>query len=186
MDRHRPSPMRTTLYFIIVTGLLFVVPQVIVAQPDTLTHSKTAFSKGSKQVTASYGYGQGNLLQNRNVIGIQAGYYLANRLMVGVAGSLMREWIDNLNSGNKFSAGPVVRYQFTASRLSPFAQLSYQLGNPVLGLPNRQAVFVTPGVNLALLAQVRLEASYSLLFIPSSEWIGQPQIGATILLGTNR
>lgn len=169
-----------------MAALLCTAPQVIVAQQSASTYSQTAFSEGSKQFTVSYGYSQGSLLQNRNVIGINAGYYVANRLMVGVAGSLMREWLGELNTGTKFSAGPLVRYQFTASRLSPFAQLAYQLGNPTVDPTRHQAVLFTPGVNLALLAQVRIEASYSFLFIPNRERIGQPQLGATILFGNKR
>lgn len=166
--------------------LIVALSQQLIAQSITSDSAGTAFRKGSQQLTISYGYGRGNLLRNRSIIQIQAGYYIANRLMVGVAGSTMREWIGELHIDNKFSAGPFIRYQFTSSRLSPFAQLDYQLGNPTVDPTRHQALIFTPGVNLALFSQVRLEASYGLLFIPNNEQIGQPQLGATILFGNKR
>ncbi|MFD2935201.1 hypothetical protein [Spirosoma flavum] len=178
--------MKTAPYFYLVIFLFVTIPPQTIAQQLTLSSSRTAFGKGSEQLTVTYGYGRGSLAENRSVIQIQAGYYVANRLLIGVAGSMMRKWIGELHTDNKFSAGPLVRYQFTSSRLSPFAQLAYQLGNPTLDPTRHQAVMFTPGVNLALLSQVRIEASYGFLFIPSRERIGQPQLGATILFGSKR
>ncbi|ADB37755.1 hypothetical protein [Spirosoma linguale] len=176
--------MKTASYpYLIIFLLVTTVSHQLIAQQLTSSSTSTALSKGSKQLTISYGYGRGNLAQNRSVTQIQAGYYVVNRLLIGVAGSMMREWIGEFNTDNKFSAGPLVRYQFTSSRLSPFAQLVYQLGNPTVDPTRNQAVVFTPGVNLALLSHVRIEASYGFLFIPNIERIGQPQLGATILFG---
>lgn len=178
--------MRTTIYLCLTFFSLATIPQQLIAQQLMLSNTATAFSKGSQQLTVNYGYGRGNLAANRSVTQIQAGYYVANRLLIGVAGSMMREWIGEFHTNNKFSVGPFARYQFTSSRLSPFAQLAYQLGNPTTYPGRHQAVVFTPGINLALFSQVRLEASYGFLFIPSVERIGQPQLGATILFGNKR
>ena len=178
--------MKTAPYLCLLIFLSVTIPQQLIAQQVTSSNTSTAFSKGSQQLTASYGYGQGNLAKNRSVTQIQAGYYVANRLLIGVVGSMMREWIGEFHTDNKFSVGPLVRYQFTSSRLSPFAQLAYQLGNPTVAPTQHQAVIFTPGVNLALFSQVRIEASYGFLFIPNRERIGQPQLGAAILFGNKR
>jgi hypothetical protein len=178
--------MRTAPNLCLLLCLFLTIPRQLIAQKLTSSSPTTAFSKGSQQLTLSYGYGRGNLARNRSVTQIQAGYYVANRLLIGVAGSMMREWIGDLHTDNSFSAGLFVRYQFTSRRLSPFAQLAYQLGNPIVDPTRHQAVVLTPGVNWALFSQIRLEASYGLLVIPSRERIGQAQLGATILLGTKR
>lgn len=180
------SSMKNAIDLYLTIFLLTTIPLQLIAQQPTLNSTDIAFRKGSQQLTISYGYGQGNLVENRSVTQIQAGYYVANRLLVGVAGSMMREWIGEFHTDNRFSAGPLVRYQFTSSRLSPFAQLAYQLGNPTVDPTRHQAVVFTPGINLALFSQVRIDASYGFLFIPNRERIGQPQLGATILFGNKR
>ncbi|MVM41642.1 hypothetical protein GO730_34845 [Spirosoma sp. HMF3257] len=145
--------MKTAPYLCLIT-----IPRQLIAQQLTSRSTSTALRKGCRQLIVSYGYGRGNLIENRSVVQIQAGYYVANRLLIGVAGSMMREWIGELHTANKFSAGSFVRYQFTSSRLSPFAQLVYQPGDPTIVPTRHQAVVFTPRVNLALLSQVRIEA----------------------------
>ncbi len=178
--------MKTAAYLCLIIFFLAIITQQLSAQQISSSSTNTALRKGSQQLTISYGYGRGNLVQNRSVTQIQAGYYVADRLLIGVVGSMMREWIGELHTDNKFSAGPLVRYQFTSSRLCPFTQLAYQLGNPTVNPTRHQAVVFTPGVSLALLSQVRIEASCGLLLIPKREQIGQLQLGATILLGNKR
>ena len=175
--------MKTVFYYWLTTFLLIAFPQAIRAQNSGLITKENAFLKGTKQLTITYGYGQGELVKNRSVSQIQAGYYVADRLMIGVTGSLMKEWLGEIRSKNRFSGGPLVRYHFTSSRLSPFAALAYQLGKPVISPTANQALIVTPGLNFALLPAIRLEASYSLLFVPVREQIGQAQVGATVLFG---
>jgi hypothetical protein len=181
-----PDMKAVYYYFCLTCFLLVAFPQLVRAQTPGLRTKGNAFSKGTTQFTATYGYGQGELVKNRSVSQIQAGYYVADRLMIGLTGSLMKEWLGEIRSNNRFSGGPLIRYQFTGSRLSPFVALAYQLGKPVMNPTANQAIIVTPGVNFALVPAIRLEASYSLLFVPVHEQVGQAQIGATVLFGSRR
>ena len=77
-----------TVYYLCLTGFLLVaLPQHIMAQQLGLSSPGTAFTKGAKQFTMTYGYGQGQLVKNRSVTQIQAGYYVVDRLMIGITGS---------------------------------------------------------------------------------------------------
>ncbi|GAB3699905.1 hypothetical protein GCM10027592_26390 [Spirosoma flavus] len=179
--------MKTILHTCSISFLFVLLPlQIIAQQVIDSGNPRTAFRKGTEQITITYGYSRGSLVNNRSVTQIQAGYYVANRIMIGLAGSLMKEWLGELSSKNMFSGGPLIKYQFTASRLSPFATLAYQFGKPTINPTVNQALLFTPGVNFALFPAVRLEASYSLLFVPTKERISQPQIGATILFGNKQ
>ena len=174
--------MKTIVYLRLVGILLGLITQIGFAQQVSSSYWKTAFKKGTEQITLSYGYGSGYLVQNRSVTKLQAGYYVANRLLVGVGSSLAREWLGEAHTEGQFSVGPLVRYQITSSRLSPFAEVTYQFGRPTPA--HNQAAMFTSGINFGLLPQIRLEADYC--FVLLHEGIGQLQIGATILLGTKR
>lgn len=178
--------MKTIVYLCLSVWFAAFTTQPARAQQPVDRHSNNVFDKGTGQLSITYGAGRGLLLSNLNGIDLQAGYYVAHRLLIGVTGSLINEWASDWQLQPTFSAGPFVRYQFSATRLSPFVALAYQLGRPTVSPTVNQAVSISPGVNFALLPPLRLEASYRLLVLPPGDQFGYPQLGATFLFGLKR
>jgi len=180
------KPILLTLFFI-----FFLISQLS-AQLVTYTPPQTNFSKGSWQVGLRDGYQGGILIGNRNTLQLHADYYLVNQLAVGISGTWAREGT-SYAAFHDLTVGPYVRYQFTATRLSPFVDLSYQVGKRISGDEkvftdeslNMQSSQISPGVSIGVTRFLRAEVSYHFQWIYLSNWteyIGQPQLGITYLL----
>ncbi|MVM34273.1 hypothetical protein GO755_29855 [Spirosoma sp. HMF4905] len=179
--------MKRFFYLCLIGIFSCVITQTVFAQKPVLANTKTTFSKGSWQIGLKDGYGSSPILGNRNTAQLTAGYYVANRLLIGLAGSYTRELSEYVINRNLVSLGPLVRYQFISGRISPYAELSYQLGRR--GTNTEQLVSFTPGLSIGLLAGLRLDLSYNFqyshldlgynLFGEASR---QPQIGISYLI----
>ncbi len=102
------------------------------AQTRTNSPYRDSFNKGNWQVGIRDGRVGGNLIGKRNTLQLHSGYYLAKQLAVGLSGTWGREGFRNY-AFHDITAGPYLRYQFTATRLSPFIDLSYQFGKRLAG-----------------------------------------------------
>lgn len=184
--------MKNSLYLsLLAISMSFQVQQAY-AQKATSDQSRTTFQAASWQLGLKDGYGQGNLLKNRNSLQLHAGYFLVKQLAVGLNATWSKEWVNNFNYYDLL-AGPYVRYQFTTTRFSPFLEASYQVGKRSSGEGSSisypsvamQSTQISPGVSIGLSRSIRLELSYGLqwvYFSNNSQSFGQPQIGLTYLL----
>ena len=137
------------------------------------------------------GFSQGNLLKNRNSVQLQAGYYLIKGLLLGFDATWSKEWAGDFNY-NDLSIGPYVRYHFTATRISPFIDVSYQAGQRFSGNGSAitypkvpmQTTQITPGISFGITNSLRIETSYGFQWVylsNSTQSLGQAQIGLTYL-----
>jgi hypothetical protein len=115
------------------------------------------------------------------------GYYIADRLLIGLASSYTRELAEPVLNKNVFSVGPLIRYQFISGRISPFTELSYQFGRRHTSL--EQSLSFTPGLSIGLLAGLRLDLGYNFQYINSGYFEGganQPQVGINYLFASRQ
>lgn len=162
--------------------------------------NRNSFSKGSWQVGLRDGRTGGNLIGNRNTLQLHSGYFIANQLAVGLSGTWGREGTGSF-AYHDVTVGPYLRYQLTATRVSPFVDLSYQFGRrlasegsaSIFGSgftfadPTVQSAQISPGVSLGIAYLLRAELNYHFQWITNgfgTEYIGQPQVGLTYLLVT--
>lgn len=137
-----------------------------------------SFRRGGVLIGVKDGYGRGELFEHRNLMQLYTGYFVTDRLSVGLAGSIVKEWYENYQTRPMFSGGPFARYQFTRTRLSPFLDVNYQIGQTYVGFSHQ--ILVTPGVSIWLIAGLRLDINYGLQWIDvgrNGGMIGQPQAG---------
>lgn len=150
------------------------------------------FRKGSWQVGVRDGYQGGLLIGNRNTLQGQAGYYLINQLAVGLSGTWAREGVRTA-AFHDLTVGPYARFQITPTRLSPFVDLSYQVGRRISGNETAftfsslslSSAQVSPGISVGVTPYLRAELSYHFQWLSVDNWsayIGQPQLGVTYLL----
>ena len=156
-----------------------------------------SFSKGSWQAGTRVGRQGGNLIGTRNTLQLHAGYYLINKLAVGLSTTWAREGPKSFTGPYAFqdvTAGPYLRYQFTRTRLSPFIDASYQIGRRMAGegfTSGNQAVstgYISPGISVGVTPFLRAEINYHFQWITNgyrTGYIGQPQVGLTYLFAKN-
>lgn len=162
-------------------------------EPTAAETKQRAFGQRSWQVGVQGGYSQGNLLRNYASGQLYAGYFLADKFMIGLAGILTREWVDDLDQ-QRIGIGPVVRYQATRSRVSPFLEVSYQIGRQSINFgsaPGRSvntvhSGSVTPGLSLRVLSSLRADLSYR--FQRDGRYMNQfqPQVGLNYAVARKR
>lgn len=182
--------MKPSLALYLVGLVAGLCTQPTFAQKSAFDHSQSKFAAGSWQFGVKGGYGKGNLVRDRSGLHLHSGYYVANKLMVGLGAAWSREWTEQV-SVNDLSAGPFARYQFTTTRCSPFVEASYQFGQRSSTYPGSvdttiQAGYISPGLSIRLFNQLRADISYSIQFSPRSSYtesFGQAQIGFTYLVG---
>ena len=135
----------------------------------------------------------GNLIGTRNTLQLNAGYYVANQLAIGLSGTWGREGAGSI-AYHEITAGPFLRYQITATRISPFIDLSYQFGKRLAGegftfmYPPIQSGQISPGVSVGVTPFLRAEINYHFQWVRignGAEYIGQPQFGLTYLFAKN-
>lgn len=184
--------MKTYLYFALMGLLTSLQTPQAYSQNMIREQPHTTFKAGSWQVGLKEGYGQGNLAKNRNSLQVNTGYYLISRLLLGINATWSKEWLGDFNF-HDLSAGPYVRYHFTATRISPFIDASYQIGRRSAGAGSSitypsvslQSTQLAPGLNFGLTNALRIDVSYGLqwTYFPSnSQSFGQAQLGLAYLL----
>lgn len=104
----------------------------------------------------------------RHLYGLRAGYFALDRTLVGVKAHYLRSNSDW--GGEWLTAGPLLRYQFTRTRVSPFVELAYAWGRTWAGGrgapgfdPHVQYASFAPGLNVRLGPYLRLETALELL-----------------------
>ncbi|QHV99407.1 hypothetical protein [Spirosoma endbachense] len=183
--------MKALLLLVLINTLVGANTPVVYAQQTSSVSPPLPFRKGSWQVGLKDGYGGSPLLGHRNTVYLQAGYYIANRLLIGFGGSYGREVPDidqaiglSIQDKGIVALGPLIRYQLSSGRLSPYTELSYQYGRHNTRV--EKSLSFTPGLSVGLLAGLRIDLSYSFQFIGSGGGFpdgptGQPQVGITYL-----
>lgn len=180
--------MKRFFYLCLVGLFLCAKTQIVFAQKPGFINP--AFSKGSWQLGLKDGYGPSPIIGNRNTAQLTAGYYVANRLLISLAGTYTKELAEIVTRRDLFSAGPLVRYQILSGRIAPYAELSYQFGRR--GTNPEQWLSFTPGVSIGLLAGLRLDLSYSFQYINGGqgfnpfEYYNQPQLGINYVFSKRR
>lgn len=183
--------MKNSLYLPLLALLISLQFRQAYAQTLTSNQSPTTFHAGRWQLGIKEGYGQGCLLKNRNSFQLHAGYFLINKLAVGLNATWSKEWVGDFGY-NDLSSGPYIRYQFTNSWISPFLEASYQVGerssDDVPGVSysslSIQSTQINSGLSLGLLESLRLDLSYRLEWIYLSgrpQGFNHPQVGITYL-----
>ena len=186
--------MKSALYVYLVSLLLWGTRQVAYAQFTSPEPLKKSFTRSQWQIGLKDGYGRGDLLRNHTDFQAHMGYYLVNKLLVGIGASWSKEWEGGFKF-NDFTAGPLARYQFTRTRFSPFIQASYQLGerstgrNSGISYPSvsTQFAFITPGLSIGVASSLRIDISYGFQYLINgyTTVYGQPQFGINYLFGVN-
>ena len=167
---------------------------------------KETFSAGHWQVNLKDGLGKGNELSEffngqqvyrHNILQAQAGYYVVDGLLVGIGFSWSREWSPDRpiqESFTDFMKGPLIRYQFTNSRVSPFLEASYQFGRRNTDLrtildfisSSAHSTLLNTGVSIGLTSFLRVDASYGVqfkTFVNQSFINTYPQVGVNYVFG---
>lgn len=182
-------------------------------QPYNTVVDNRPYAKGTWLVGLQAGYSKGNLMTNYLITHMQGGYFVADKLLIGVNTTQSWEWYKSAYD-NTLSIGPMVRYQFTRTRISPFLVASYQVGSrrsgsseiqgtnptgttPVIAIlsPNFPktvhsrsfgagvSVGITPALKLDALINWQDKAYNASDGLYLYRGVYQPQIGLTYLLG---
>lgn len=165
------------------------------------------FPAGHWQINLNDGLGKGSELSRfvnsrevykHNILQAQAGYYVVNRLLLGVGFTWSSEWSPqraDAESFTDFMKGPLLRYQFTNSKVSPFLAASYQFGTRSTGPRSLldyagssvHSTLLSGGINIGLTSRLRVDASYGVqfkTFINQSIIHHYPQIGINYVFGS--
>lgn len=154
---------------------------------------KDGLSRGSEL----YKYFNGREDNKHNIFQAQASYYIVNRLSLGVGFTWSTEWSlrrPQEVSFTDFMKGPLIRYQFTASKVSPFLEASYQFGRRNTGprslldyfSSSVHSTLISGGMSIGLTPHLRADASYGLQFKTfggRSITHHYPQIGISYVFG---
>ena len=186
--------MKPALYVYLVLLLLSGSKQTAYAQSTSPELVKKSFTRGQWQLGLKDGYGRGDLLRNHNNFQVHTGYYLADKLLVGLGANWSKEWEGDFKF-NDFTVGPLARYQFTRTRVSPFIEASYQFGrrstgsNSGISYPSVsiKSAFITPGLSIGVASSLRVDISYGFQYLINgyTAVYGQPQVGINYLFGIN-
>lgn len=196
--------MKFARIFFAVAFLCLMKNTIVYSQ--TGTNRKENFSAGQWQISLKDGIGKGNELSRfvngqevykHNILQAQAGCFIVNRLLVGIGFTWSREWSirqPDQESFTDFMKGPLLRYQFTRTSVSPFLEVSYQFGKRSTGARSVldyvgysvRSTLLNGGVNVSLTPHLRLEASYGIqfkTFIDQSIMHHYPQLGVNYAFG---
>lgn len=187
--------MKSILYLCFAGLLLSIKPQKGFAQQTIFKPSKNKITAKTWQIGLKEGYSRGNILKRRNGLQFHTGYYIANNLVLGLGAAWSKEWMGFGPNYyfNEITLGPFVRYQFLSTRISPFIEASYQVGQR-LGGENKSIgiAFVNPGLSIHLFRHLRADVGYSFqfgakkylvgIFPVEGQNVGQVQIGLNYLI----
>lgn len=196
--------MKATKVFYLLMILCLMTNTIVYSQTET--KKKEKFSAGQWQIGLKDGIGKGNELARfvnsqkayrHNILQAQAGCFIVKRLLVGIGFTWSREWSTQRPEQENFTdfmKGPLLRYQFTRTSVSPFLEVSYQFGKRSTGArsvldyvgSSVRSTLLSGGVNVSLTAHLRLEASYGIqfkTFIDQSIMHHYPQLGVNYAFG---
>ncbi len=188
--------MKPALYLCLVVLFLLAKRQAVYAQHDPGEQIKKTFASGHWQVGLTGGYGRGSIFDNHTVFQARAGYYVVNKLLLGIGASWANEGEGSI-ALHDLAVGPLARYQFTHTRLSPFIEASYQFGRRSVnaewrmsypGYASMQTALVSPGLSIRVASSWRVDASYGLQFTTLGGYnhsFSKPQFGINYLFGGN-
>lgn len=149
-----------------VQVLLLCIPISLWAQPAPQPQPVSRYSHGSWLVGLQGGSSPDNLLSHYVTVQPYGGYFVANNLLLGVGGSSIRQYNTSDLQLATYTGGPLVRYQLTRTRFSPFIAASYQIGQQSqLGtpLPLATGLFIGPGNRLVHSRLVKLGINVGLV-----------------------
>ncbi len=118
--------MKKALLFSLVCFLGHAQAQEIVQHKLARDYAQS-YAKGSWLIGLQAGYSKGLLLENNLSTQLYSGYFVTNKLLLGLSGSASQEGFKRVKE-LAFSIGPTVRFQLTRTRFSPFLAASYQFG----------------------------------------------------------
>ncbi|MCX6214158.1 hypothetical protein [Spirosoma sp.] len=125
---------------------LFTVSVGAMAQRLDHNDIPKPYQQGTWLVGIQGGYSNGNLMKNYLISHAQGGYFVADKLLIGLSSTQSWEWIRSAHD-NILAVGPMVRYQFTRTRISPFLTAAYQVGSRKSGSSEIQATILLPQPN---------------------------------------
>lgn len=192
--------MKTLYYLLLFSITSSLQAQSIKPVSEKVDHS--AFARKTWQIGLHSGYSPGSDYQNRIGVQIHGGRFIANKLLIGLGVAYNEEWEPEISiRQSTVSFGPLIRYQLTRSRVSPFIEATYQLGQSSLkfGSVSRQLFgarhsgAVTPGLSVRVTPLLRIDVQYRMQYDLSNanqsyftqryiKHIYQPQIGIVYLL----
>ncbi len=180
--------------------------------PSRAFDNPLAFSRKAWLAGVQVGYSKGSFGQERYAAThVYGGYFVANKVVVGLAATWGQESLGTAQDV-ALSAGPMIRYQFTRSRFSPFIVGSYQFGKATIsgvslrstapGMVTRadrrdrsiQSGYVGLGMSIRVIAAYRLDLLLTWQDKPGASELGmngrynllQGQIGVNYVLHRNR
>jgi hypothetical protein len=127
--------MKITLLLLLV-ALSFAGQAQTVSQQGNKQASVNPFTRKSWQIGIQGGYSKAEFISRNSTIQLYGGYFVANKLLVGLSGTWVGEWTRNFLHENTLTIGPAIRYQLTQTRISPFLAASYQIGARTLTIAN--------------------------------------------------
>lgn len=188
--------MKPALYLCLVVLFLSANRQAVYAQHNFREQVKKTFASGRWQTGLTGGYGRGSIFDNHTVFQARGGYYVVDKLLVGIGASWAKESEGSI-ALHDLAVGPLARYQFTHTRLSPFIEASYQFGRRRVnaewrmsypGYASTQTALVSPGLSIKLASSWRVDVSYGFQFTTLDGYnysFGKPQFGINYLFGGN-
>lgn len=184
--------MKSAYYFCSLLVCLVLEGQAVHAQTGSPTRVKSALTSGRWQMGLKDGYGQGDLLKHYNSLQAHAGYYVIDKLLIGIGAGWSNMWSGSI-AFHDLTGGPLIRYQLMRARFSPFLEASYQFGqrraNPEwqASYPSAsvQKAFISPGLSIAVMPSLRVDISYGFqrLINGYTDPNGYPQLGVNYLVG---
>ncbi|QIP12452.1 hypothetical protein G8759_07350 [Spirosoma aureum] len=127
--------MKTTLPLLLV-ALSFAGQAQPVSQQVNTQAGLNPFTRKSWQIGIQGGYSKAEFISRNSTIQLYGGYFVANKLSMGLSSTWVAEWTRNVLHENTLTMGPAIRYQLTQTRISPFLAASYQIGARTLTIAN--------------------------------------------------
>jgi hypothetical protein len=118
--------MKTVLFLCVILFPAFGQAQRV-AQAETQRLSKP-FARKTWQIGIQIGYSKATFLAHNLSNQLHGGYFITDKLMLGLAAGQSLEWSQKNIVTNTISVGPAVRYHLTRTRFSPFIAGSYRFG----------------------------------------------------------
>ncbi len=182
--------MKTTTLLLLLLCSCHAIAQT--TDPKTATRNLQKRTRAAGIYTT---YGSSALIGNQLGINGYGGYFIANKLLLGLNGEYATDWSSTVEGHvSSWLTGPFIRYYLTASRVSPFVEANYQFGQFMISTPynmgpasNRHSansLSLTGGLGIRLTQAFRLELAYKYQadrFSPAPlfqrSWLGYPQAG---------
>ncbi|UFH52816.1 hypothetical protein [Spirosoma sp. KNUC1025] len=175
-------------------------------QLSTPFNSPKPFNRKDWLFGFQVGYSKNSYLHERySATQAYGGYFVANKLALGLSASWSRESFIAAHDAT-FSVGPLLRYQFTRSRVSPFIVGAYQWGQATVSSTNTktfpmaenqrsiQSGYAGLGTSIRVVAEWRVDLLLTWQDKPAAPESGiqgryhllQAQIGANYLINRKR